>query len=81
MKKLIKLLIEEEGIRRTPSIYISILLAYLEQCQWEEAKHILHVFQDLELKEEEKDAFLYLKDLIYARDTESISTLLAYLYR
>lgn len=81
MKKMIKLLIEEEGIRRTPSIYISILLAYLEQFNWSEAEHILHAFQNLELKDEEKDTFLYLKDLIYARDTESINTLLAYLYR
>lgn len=81
MQRMIKLLIEEEGIRRTPSIYISILLAYLEQFSWGEAEHILQVFQDLELKDEEKDAFLYLKNLIYERDIESINTLLTYLYQ
>lgn len=80
MKRLIKLLIEEEGIRRTPSIYISILLAYLEVLNWIEAEHILRSFESLDLQDEEKYAFLYLKDLILARDKEAIKTLFMFLY-
>ena len=79
MKSFVKLLTTQEGIRSTPSIYISILLAYLEVLNWEEADEIIHIMQSLELKAEEELVFLYLENIVSRRDQESLEALWAYL--
>jgi len=80
MKRLIKLLIEEEGAKHTSSVYISILLAYLQTSNWVEAKRSIRFFETIDLQAEEKYAFLYLKDLILEQDQEAIDALLTYLH-
>ena len=80
MKRLVKLLIDEEGAKHTSSIYISILLAYLEASNWSEIERILRIFETLDLQAEEEDAFLYLRDLILSQDKEAIEALLMYLH-
>lgn len=79
MQWIIKLLIDEEGIRSTPSIYISILLAYLENQNWKDASYTLNAFKSLEMQPEEEMAFLYLQDIITRQDTEMLEGLLCYL--
>ena len=80
MKRLIKLLIEEEGAKHTSSVYISILLAYLQIPNWVEAKRSIRFLKTIDLQVEEKYAFLYLKDLILEQDQEAIDALLTYLH-
>lgn len=80
MKRLVKLLIEEVGVRQTPSLYISILLAYIEVFNWDEAEKTLQIFDALDLQTEERHAFLYLKDLTLAQDKETIKELFTYLH-
>lgn len=80
MKRFVKLLIEEVGIRRTPSLYISILLAYLDMFNWDEARKTLQIFETLDMQIEEKHAFLYLKDLTLAQDKEALKELFTYLH-
>lgn len=79
MKNLVKLLIETNGIRSTPAIYISILLAHLEMEHWDEAKYIVKIMQDLDMKQEETDAYFYLKQIVSAHDKEALEDLWAYL--
>lgn len=80
MKEFVKLLIEEKGIRSTPSIYISIILAYLEMLNWDEAAYIVTCMQNLEMAVEEEGAFLYLRNIILQKDESALKSLLVYLY-
>lgn len=80
MQSLIKILIEEEGIRRTPSIYLSILLAYLETYKWNDVNKTLQILESLDLLYEEKQSYLYLKELALTRNRHSIQNLFQYLY-
>lgn len=80
MKRLVKLLIEEKGIRRTPSIYISIVLAYLEAYKWKEAEDTIQVLDSLELLLEEEQVCLYLKKLVQTQIEVDVQNLCEYLY-
>ncbi|MBP3888104.1 MAG: hypothetical protein J6F30_10770 [Cellulosilyticum sp.] len=79
MKHLVKLLITQKGIRRTPSIYISIILAYLEMKEWTKAQSIVEVMEALEMRPEEAEAYQYLKHLIQSHNQEDLEDLWAYL--
>ena len=79
MKHLVRLLISQHDIRRTPSIYISILLAYLEMKDWNQAQGIIHIMETLEMRPEEKEAYLYLKQIIYGHDEAELEDLWNYL--
>lgn len=79
MELFVKLIINDSRIRSTPSIYISIMLTYLELLNWEEAEYIVGIMKDLELEPEEALAFNYLKDIVNRKDEEAVTDLLAYL--
>lgn len=79
MKHLVKMLIEENDIRRTPSIYVSIILAYLEMKKWDDAKYIIHVMQELEMRSEENIVYVYLARIINQQDEKELEDLWSYL--
>lgn len=79
MKVYIKLLIQQEHDRSTASIYLSIAMAYLYSYNWDEAKYVLTCIKDLALLPEEERAWLYLGDIIKAKDTRKLKDLFAYL--
>ena len=79
MRSLVKLLIYDKGIRSTPSIYISILLAYLEIHNGDEASKMSEIVNSLEMKPEEEGAFDYLKPIVLNKDEVKLAELLIYL--
>lgn len=68
MKLLIKFLISRKQIETVAGIYISIVLAYLEEQNWREAKAIINILQEIILKPEEEQVLHYLQDIIQNHD-------------
>lgn len=79
MKIYVKLLIQENTIRSTPSIYISMMIAYLKSSQWKEAERIANFLESMSLKHEEACACHYLRRLALDQDEKQIEALLTYL--
>lgn len=79
MKVLIKFLVSKKHIDTVAGVYISIGLAYLENQNWQEAKAIMNILQELELKPEEEQVFLYLKDIVQSQNEEERINLISYL--
>lgn len=79
MKTFLKFLISKNRIDTVASIYISIELAYLENQNWHEAQAIMRILQELTLKPEEEQVFLYLKDIVLNQNEKERIELIRYL--
>lgn len=79
MEDLIKCIVKQQGRVHAITIYFSILIAYLEQSNWKEARKILNLIQNNFLDPDEQRVFLYLSFLYDQREVVLIQKLSAYL--
>ena len=75
MEALIISIIQQEGRIHDLTIYFSILIAYLEQTKWLEAKKIIDLLEENELDTDEAKALAYLSVLWELEDIEKIASL------
>lgn len=68
----VRLVVCAKGPRSTPSIYLSIMIAYLEQGKWQEAQATSQLIQSMSLLSEENLAFQYLNQLMLQKDEMGI---------
>lgn len=79
MEEIIRFVVCQKGRLRTPSFYLSILIAYLEDANWLEATKIHQLLQAMVLTEMEQDALTYLGKLLKSKDQVLILSLAHYL--
>jgi len=79
MEDLIKCIVKQQGRVHDITIYFSILIAYLEQSNWREAKKILTLIEHNSLDKDEHKVFLYLSFLYKKRKVAQIHKLSSYL--
>lgn len=72
MKDYIRSIIMEKGIRSTFSIYISIILAYLEEYKWQDARRFMRILKGEPLEYEQKLVYYYLNELLLSKDKRVI---------
>ena len=75
MEALIINIIEQEGRVHDLTIYFSILIAYLEQAKWLEAKKIIDILEESPLDTDESKALAYLSVLWELEDIDKIASL------
>lgn len=79
MTNLILLIVKQKQLTTVASIYICILIAYLEMHQWEEGLKTLNLLETIPLSCTERTVMIYLSKLLQNKECQAITELIAIL--